>query len=359
VAGEDRPTRLTSERLTSLDVFRGLVVALLVLVEWVPPSPGLSWLRHSPWDGVRIADVVFPAFLFMVGAGMSLASGTRWARLARRTVLLLLIGLLFNAWGDTGANLSSLRLPGVLQMIAVAGLVAGVVTAFVHRPAIVAGIGFSLVVVHGFLLSHAPLGCGTGRLDPGCSFPWAADRRLFGASHVYHQGALGHDPEGLVTTLLAAPALVLVGWAAGRFLYTERHRLGAALLAVAALASTGVAALLWAPNKRLWTPTFGLLMAAGCTLVLLALSLFLDQPARRRVQPVRWTLTALGRNALLVYVGQHVVAQALANTPSGDGTLQTALLDHVGSLLGVALLAVAVSTAIAAILHALDWHWTV
>lgn len=54
-----------------------------------------------------------------------------------------------------------------------------------------------------------------------------------------------------------------------------------------------------------------------------------------------------------------MVAQALANTPAGDGTLQTALLDHVGSLLGVAFLALAVAAAIAAVLHALDWHWTV
>ena len=334
-------------------------MALLVLVEWVPPSPGLSWLRHSPWDGIRVADVVFPAFLFMVGAGMSLATGTRWRRLARRTVLLLVLGLLFNAWGDTGADLSDLRLPGVLQMIAVAGLIAGAVTAFVRRAVIVAAIALGLVVLNGFLLSHAPLACGTGRLDPGCSFPWAADRHVFGSGHVYHQGAFGHDPEGLLTTLLAAPALVLVGWAAGRFLYTARDRVGTAVLAVAALGSTGVAALIWSPNKRLWTPTFGLLMAAGCTLVLVALSFALDRPARWPVQPVRWTLTALGRNALLVYIGQHVVAQALANTPSGNGTLQTALLDHVGSLLGVALLAVAVSAAIAAVLHALDWHWTV
>jgi hypothetical protein len=74
---------------------------------------------------------------------------------------------------------------------------------------------------------------------------------------------------------------------------------------------------------------------------------------------VRWTLTALGRNALLIYVGQHVINQTLANTTSGDRTLQFALLDHVGSLFGVALLAVAVSAVLAAILHALDWHWTV
>jgi predicted acyltransferase len=355
VAGEDRPTN----RLTSLDVFRGLVVALLVLVEWVPPSPGGSWLRHSPWNGMRVADVVFPSFLFMVGASASLASRTRWRRLLRRTLVLLVLGLLFNAWGDTNADLSHLRLPGVLQMIAVAGLLGGVVTAFVRKPAIVAGIGFAVVLVHGLLLAHAPLACGSGRIDQGCSFPWAVDRHVFGLAHVYQQGHFGHDPEGLVTSLFGATALVLFGWAAARYLYTERHRLGALMLAVAALAGSGIAALVWPPNKRVWTPTFGLLMTAGCILVLLGLSVALDRPARWRVQPVRWTLTALGRNALLVYVGQHVIAQTLANTQAGDRTLQFALLDHIGSLYGVAVLAVAASAVIAVILHALDWHWTV
>ena len=71
-------------RLTSLDVFRGLVVALLVLVEWVLPAPGYTWLRHAPWDGVRIPDVVFPAFLFMVGASASLANRVDLRKLLRR-----------------------------------------------------------------------------------------------------------------------------------------------------------------------------------------------------------------------------------------------------------------------------------
>ena len=308
---------------------------------------------------MRIADVVFPSFLFMVGASASVASRIRWSRLLRRTVVLLLLGLLFNAWGDTGADLSHLRIPGVLQMIAIAGLLGGIVTAFVRKPLVVAAVGFGVVLVHGLLLAHAPLACGTGRLDPGCSLPWAVDRHVFGLAHVYHQGTFGHDPEGLLTSVFGATALVLFGWATARLLYTERDRIRALALAAAALAGAGLAALVWPPNKRVWTPTFGLLMTAGCALVLTGLAFALDRPARWPVQPVRWTFTALGRNALLVYVGQHVIAQTLANTPSGDGTLQTALLDYVGSLYGVAVLAVAVAAAIAAALHALRWYWTV
>lgn len=346
-------------RLTSLDVFRGLVVALLVFVEWVLPAPGYTWLRHSPWNGMRVPDVVFPAFLFMVGASSSLATRVDLRKLVRRSIVLVGLGLLFNAWGGAGADLESLRLPGVLQMIGIAGLLAGLVAAVVRRPMHAAGVAFGLVAVHGLLLSHVPLDCGAGRLVPDCSLPWAVDRHVFGLAHVYHLGDFGHDPEGLVNAVFGATALVLLGWAAGRFLYREGDRMATGVLAAVALAGAGFAALVWPLNKRLWTPTFGLLLAAGCTLVLLGLAVLLDGRAHRRPQPVRWTFTALGRNALLVYVGQHVVLSALFATPHGADNLAFQLLDPFGSPVGVAVAAVVGWTAIAAALHALDWHWTV
>ena len=126
----------------------------------------------------------------------------------------------------------------------------------------------------------------------------------------------------------------------------------------ATVAGAGVCALFDPPNKRIWTPTFGLLLAAGCTLVLVALAALLDGRAHPRPQPVRWTVTALGRNALFVYVGQHVVLTTLESTPSGTGNLANALQAHVGSLLGVALLAVVAWTVLAAAMHAVDWHIT-
>jgi predicted acyltransferase len=345
-----------ARRRPSLDVFRGLDVLLLVLVEWVLPSPAYSWLRHSPWNGIRVADVVFPAFLFLVGASASVGRDRPFRADARRAITLVLLGLLFNAWGGRGADLTDLRIPGVLQMIGIAGLIAAVAIRLARRrPAVVAAVAFGIVTTHALLLSHASLACGTGRLEPGCSVPWAVDRHVFGLAHTYHGGQFGHDPEGLLTTVLGATAVVLLGWAAGRLLDDVRAIGG---LLAATLAGAGLFALLYAPNKRLWTPTFGLLMAAGCTLLLLILAQLLDGRPHRHRQPVRWTLTAVGRNALLVYVGQHVVLTALWATPSAEGNLALALQAHVGSLLGVALLAVAAWTALAAALHAADWHVT-
>ena len=258
---------------------------LLVVVEYLPPSSDWSWLRHSPWNGMRIADFVFPAFLFVVGASMAAGRPQPWTRVARRTVLLLALGLVFNAATET----SPLRFTGVLQTIGVSGALAWIViTALRQRPEPVAWMASALLLVHGGLLAHA----------------FAVDQRVFGDAHLYHQGTLGHDPEGLLNSVLGATAVVLFGWVATRV----RSRLIAAALVGIGL----VACIAWEPNKRAWTPSFALLVCGACAVILL---LRIDLPL----------LGAIGRNALLVYFGQHVVHelvlhQAVGGTPQAQLT---------------------------------------
>lgn len=269
-------TATTVERDRSIDVFRGLLVVLLVFVEYLPPSPAHSWLRHSPWDGVRIADFVFPGFLFVVGASMAASQPAPLGRAARRAAMLVILGLFFNAWTE----LDPLRFTGVLQTIGISGFLAWLVTRRVQRTDDLALVAGALLAVHGAVLGRA----------------FEIDRWLVPDAHLYHEGALGHDPEGILATVLGGTALVLLGFAAAR--------LRAWWLPLALAAVTAVAWLAWEPNKRAWTPTFTLLMAATGAAVLLALR-YLPVPLLGRI----------GRNALLVYVGQHVVREVIGERP--------------------------------------------
>ena len=239
-----------------------------MLVEYLPPSAHYPWLRHSPWDGIRVADVVFPGFLFVVGASMAVSRLPSPARALRRAVTLVALGLLFNAATAT----SPLRFTGVLQTIGVAGLLATIVIAVARRPAAVAAVAGALLAVHGALLTHA----------------FAVDRAVFADVHLYHEGALAHDPEGVLNTVLGATAVVLLGWVATRI---RTWWFVGATAALTALAWT-----VWEPSKRAWTPTFALLVVTVVGAVLVAR---VDVPV----------LGAVGRNALLVYVGQHVVRE--------------------------------------------------
>ena len=108
-------------RLAGLDLFRGLAVAGMIVVN-TPGSWDYLWwpLGHAEWHGFTPTDLVFPAFLFAVGVALALSFPRRidrsgWIRIARRSLLLIGIGLAYHAL--SGADLATLRLPGVLQRI--------------------------------------------------------------------------------------------------------------------------------------------------------------------------------------------------------------------------------------------------
>lgn len=275
----------TVDRDRSIDALRGLLVVALVFVEYLPPSPEHAWLRHSPWDGVRVADFVFPGFLFVVGASMAVGRTPSWWRAARRVLALVALGLVFNAVTDV----SPLRFTGVLQTIGIAGFLAAVVVRFARRWDDVALAVGALLVVHGLVVGRA----------------FDVDRWVFADARLYRAGTAGHDPEGVLATVLGGTALVLLGYVA------TRVRSWWFVLAVAAVSAAAWVA--WEPNKRAWTPTFTLVMAAAFALALLAL---------RGVRiPL---LDRVGRNALLVYVGQHVVRELVGNGPDSHLVLYAA-----------------------------------
>src|SRR5689334_24186203 len=109
-------------RSRAVDVFRG---ASLVWLAVLVLTPTTGWGGHSAWWGWRPDDAFFPAFLLISGVGLAYQTRDRypWPRLARRFVILVLLGILLNAWLGDGADLSTLRYPGVLQRIAIVGLV--------------------------------------------------------------------------------------------------------------------------------------------------------------------------------------------------------------------------------------------
>lgn len=330
-------------RWAALDVARGVAVAGMLVVEQLPAGPGdYPWLRHASWNGWTGADLVFPAFLFLVGISVDQLVGRRGAaglaRLAKRAVALIVLGVLFNAWAADGANFALARWPGVLQRIGVVGLLCGLVVSLVRRKAWpVLAIAAALLLAYAQLLTRAPLACGTGVITQACNLPGQVDVALFGGAHVYHQGAFGHDPEGLLSTM-GALATALLGVAAGRFLRDRPGwRAGVALAAIAVLGWLATRFGLAGPavNKRLWTPAFVLLTGATSVALLLGCHLVADVAAaaghrvvRGVARAVSWPWAALGRNALVVYVGQHVLGAILQRTPAHDGQRLTSLAGY-------------------------------
>lgn len=337
-------------RSRAVDVFRGASLVWLVVLVLTPTT---GWGGHAEWFGWRPDDVFFPAFLLISGVGLAYQTRNRfpWARLVRRFLILVLLGVALNAWLGDGADLSTVRFPGVLQRIAVVGLVGAGIVALLRRSwRLIALAAVLLTIAWGGLLAHSSSSCAGGEATPdGCgTFLWL-DEKAFGADHLYHGGVLGHDPEGIASTL-GAVATFLAGFAAGGLACELRSRpltaRAGALVAMAAgwLALTPVA-LVFAPfGKRLWTPAFVTLNAAGGLALLAVLMLALDTrfreaTARATSNAVAFPFEAVGRNTLVLYIGITIAEHALDFTSTAEAALA-----------GSAWLGVAMA------MHAANWH---
>ncbi|GAC1451385.1 MAG: lpg1661 family Dot/Icm T4SS effector [Isosphaeraceae bacterium] len=317
---EPSPDPERASRLVSLDVFRGLTLAGMILVN----NPG-SWahvyppLRHAEWHGWTPTDLVFPSFVFIVGVSIPLALGKRLERgdsstsllwkVLRRSLIIVAIGLFLNAF-PFDRPLHSLRYPGVLQRIGICYCAASLIylyTSVRSQVWITAG----LLLGYWLAMSLLPVpGIGPGDLSRPNNLAAWIDRGLMGG-HLYKSD---YDPEGLFSTLPAI-ATALIGVLTGRYISVRRGSGDwfGALCASGAIAM--FAGLCWGAvfpiNKALWTSSFTLLMA-GLSLQLLGICAWLIEVQGFR----RWSapFVVLGANPILAYVLSSMLARLLSTT---------------------------------------------
>ncbi|WP_256777075.1 MULTISPECIES: heparan-alpha-glucosaminide N-acetyltransferase domain-containing protein [unclassified Stenotrophomonas] len=296
-------------RMGSIDALRGLTVAAMLLVN----NPG-DWghvyapLLHADWHGFTPTDLIFPLFLFIAGVSMAFSLAPRAGQqtlrpalrsgLLQRALRIALAGALLHLLAWWLMDLPAYRLWGVLQRIALCVAVVGLL-------AIQTRARTQWAVLVGLLLAYTALLLGADSLAPWVNPASRLDTALF-APLLYKYDpltGLGHDPEGLLSSL-GAVATTVLGLRAGAWLRTGQVG-GLAVLAAACLLLGGVAAL-WLPlNKQLWTPGFVLWTGGLSVTALLLAHLLVD----------RWGAPALGRrfgvNAIAAYLGSSAMALLL------------------------------------------------
>ncbi len=302
-------------RIVSLDWVRGLFLCgSVATVSVLAPRP--APLVHAEWSGVTVQDLVFPLFVTLSGAGLAFAYRNRvgWGPTIRRSLVLLVAGLAYTMVAAGEVDLTTLRWTGALQVYAVLVLVVGLLHRVARGPKAWVAVTLAVAVVHTLLLAGWQSGCPGGELTPQCNPSLDIDAALLGTAHMYAQGSLGHDPEGLVG-ILGALLTASVGAVAGHLALSARgtRRAPAYLLGWAGVTflATLVAVQALPAMKRLWTTPFAL-GAGALGVVLLALGMaLLDVPAGRAWSRLRgglsWPLVAMGRNSLLVYFGSHLL----------------------------------------------------
>ena len=318
---------LLKKRLLSLDAFRGITIAGMILVN----NPG-SWshvyppLLHAEWNGWTPTDLIFPFFLFIMGVAVPYAL-TKYLdgrskqyiywKIIRRTIILFALGLFLA--GFPRYDLSTIRIPGVLQRIAVVYFFSAMI--FLHtRWRTQAIIAIGLLILYWALMMLVPVpGYGAGNLTPEGNLAAYIDRALLGG----HLWKKVWDPEGILSTIPAI-STGLAGVLTGHWLRSGRDRREIAGWMFVAGWLAIIAGLFWGIvfpiNKNLWTSSY-VVFTAGAALQFLGVSYWLIDVAGYR----SWAKPAIvyGVNALAVFVLSGLLARILilVKVPVEDGKL--------------------------------------
>lgn len=316
-------------RLLSLDVFRGLTVAAMILVN----NPG-DWghiyapLEHSEWNGCTPTDLIFPFFLFTVGVSISYALGdkiageqthARMIRVAlKRAIILIVLGLFLAAFPliftDPIAALKGMRIPGILQRIGLTFFISALI--FIKtKPKTQLLIAIGLLLLYWGLLACIPVpGLGYANLEKETNLGAWLDRTLLGEAHLWKL-SITWDPEGLLGTIPSI-STTLIGILTGTWLRQKRYELGTK---IAWLFTAGfivvILGLLWNMvfpiNKSLWTSSY-VLYTGGLAIIGLALCYWLIDVQGYKA----WTkpFVVYGVNALAAFFLSTLIAKTLTLT---------------------------------------------
>lgn len=325
----------TTPRFTALDVFRGMTICLMIIVN----TPGnytttYAPLLHANWHGFTPTDLVFPSFLFAIGNAMSFVM-KKWAnwtqsqvlwKIFKRSFIIFLLGFLMYWYPfvkvDTMNNISSFpigetRILGVLQRIALCYLVAALMIWYL-KPKITLII--SVVLLFGYWILLYVFGDVGQELTLTGNATIKLDSWLMGESHMYHGEGIAFDPEGWLSTL---PAIVNItgGYFAGVWIQKK----GSTYEAITKLLLVGVALIfigyLWDMsfpiNKKLWTSSF-VIFTIGLDCILIAVLMYIIQFYKNK----RWTnfFEIVGKNPLFIYVFSEILLITMLTIHMSDGT---------------------------------------
>lgn len=306
----------TNTRLTSLDFFRGATVALMIMVN-DPGNWGIKYyqLSHAKWEGCTITDLIFPFFLFIVGVSISLAFNKAltkglskkdlFIKSLKRGGIIFLLGVFLNLFPNF--NFSELRIPGVLQRIALVYIAASTIFIYASKKSQYLWFG-GILIGYYIIMTFVPVpGIGGATLDPINNFSAWFDRFFF-EGYLGRRGQGQYDITGIFTSIPAI-ASALSGFFVGHLLANKKSNDNAKVIWMF-IVGCSIMLLGWVFSfefpiiKNLWTSSY-VLYSSGIAIICFATSYwFLDVLKYKKfVKP----FMAFGTNALIAYFGASII----------------------------------------------------
>lgn len=368
-------------RLKSLDIMRGLTVALMILVN-NGGEQNYHILTHSKWNGLTPCDLVFPFFLFMMGMSTYLSlrktefkpSLIIYRKIAKRTILLFLIGLSIN-WFDmvcsgNGLDFAHLRIWAVLQRIALCYGIVSLLAIHINQR-------FFVHIILGIIIVYMGiLAFGNGyAYDASVNIIAQADLHFFGYDHLYHKSPV--DPEGLLSTLPAI-AHTMIGFLCCKYISIAGQNVHSKIkfLKISGLVMLILGFFLsligFGINKRIWSPSYVFVTCGFAAWILSLLIQWIDKgetnakrkeeiiaegkgeiiaegkTIKRKENPITVLFLSFGMNPLFLYVLSEFLAIVFGTYGIKDdllGLIRNAIPDEYLVSLTYALFFVAIHAA--------------
>lgn len=326
---------MARSRYLSLDILRGMTVALMILVN----NPG-SWatiyapFRHAAWHGFTLTDLVFPTFLFVVGNAMSFSfkKMNSWStpefltKTFKRAAIIFLIGLGLSYYPFVRRidgefilkNILDIRIMGVLQRIAVCYLLAAIAIRFLKKKWLVV-LSVFILLLYWFLLWYFG-GSAPYSLEANAALKF--DLLVFNEENLYHGFGIPFDPEGLLSCLPAV-VNVIFGYLAGRFIQQSVNKKKLVIQLVIAGLTMISLALVWdvilPVNKPIWTSSY-VILSTGWDFIILGALIGILEIAEFK----SWSrfFEPFGKNPLFIFVLSGVVVLTMGLIFIGDTSLK-------------------------------------
>lgn len=321
-----------SQRFIALDVFRGMTICFMIIVNTPGGDPTFSPLHHAAWNGFTPTDLVFPSFMFAVGNAMSFVM-KKWealptsqvvGKILKRTFIIFLLGYLMYWFPfvtkDAAGNwmlapFSHTRVFGVLQRIALAY---GAASLMIYFWGARASTIISIIVLILYWPVMYYFGDGTDPFSPHTNAALKLDTWLLGENHMYHGEGFAFEPEGLLSTFPSI-ANVVAGYLVGAYVQRKGNTYeGLAKLLMAGFACIVIAYwwnLGFPINKKLWTSSFVMHTVGLDCLILACIMYWIDF---RNQTAGTYFFKVFGRNPLPIYLLSELLVTILYTIQVGD-----------------------------------------
>ncbi len=319
----------TSKRILSVDIFRGITIAAMIMVN----NPG-TWgaiyppFRHAEWHGLTPTDLIFPFFLFIVGMSITFAYTKKkehdvtvdvYKKIISRTLKLIGLGLILAGFLITSPffkDLSTLRLPGVLQRIGIVFFISSFLFLYLNWKVLL-GIFVFILIGYWLIMTQVPIDGAMPLLTKESNLASVVDLKILTVDHMWKTL---YDPEGILSTLPAI-ATTIFGMFLGMILLnknrSEQEKLKYfVIIGIVALIIGYAWGEFFPVNKALWTSSFVLVSGGWASLVYALIYYIADI-----LDHNDWGKPAIifGSNAITVYFMSGVVARLFGMIKLSNG----------------------------------------